>query len=62
MTTIHARTALTPDGWRNDVRLKLDGGRIAAVELDVQAAPNDERVAILIPATAAYQSDRLFHG
>ncbi|HML29238.1 MAG TPA: formimidoylglutamate deiminase [Hyphomicrobium sp.] len=49
--TIHAQRALLPAGWRRDVRLTLDGGRISNVEQDVvTAAPGDERHAVLIPA------------
>lgn len=27
MTTLHAGTALTPQGWQKDVRLTLEAGR-----------------------------------
>ncbi|MEX6508718.1 formimidoylglutamate deiminase [Jiella sp. M17.18] len=49
MMTIHAERALTPEGWRENVRILLDGGRITAVT-GADAAPGDERAAILIPA------------
>ena len=32
MTTLHAPTALLPEGWARDVRVTLAGGRIVAVE------------------------------
>ena len=32
MTKLFAPSALLPDGWARDVRVTLDGGRIAAVE------------------------------
>ena len=38
------------EGWRNDVRLSLDNGRISSIEIGVDAAPGDERHAILLPA------------
>ena len=38
------------EGWRNDVRLGLDNGRISSIEIGVDAAPGDERHAILLPA------------
>ena len=49
MTTIHAQRALTPEGWRENIRLAIDGGRIASIT-DGAPAPGDERAAILIPA------------
>ena len=38
------------EGWRNNVRLILEKGLISAVESGVDAAPGDERHAILLPA------------
>jgi formimidoylglutamate deiminase len=49
-TSIHARTALTPDGWQDDVRLTLEAGRIASVTAGVPPSAGDERCAILLPA------------
>ncbi len=49
MTAIHARTALLPEGWRSDVRLDVENGRIAAVTAGVPASAGDERHAILLP-------------
>ena len=37
LTVVHAETALTPEGWRSDVRLAIDAGAIAAVETGVPA-------------------------
>lgn len=50
MTTLHADTALTPQGWQKDVRLTLEAGRIAQIEAGVSTAPGDERHALLVPA------------
>ncbi|MBB2692560.1 UNVERIFIED_ORG: formiminoglutamate deiminase [Rhizobium esperanzae] len=50
MTILHARTALTPQGWQKDVRLTLEAGRIARVEVGVAAAPGDERHVLIVPA------------
>ena len=50
MTTLHAGTALTPQGWQKNVRLTLEAGRIARVETGVSAEAGDERHALLIPA------------
>ena len=49
MTTLWAAQALTPAGWRENVRVDLgDDGRIAAVAADAQ--PAGDRVGILLPA------------
>jgi formimidoylglutamate deiminase len=45
---LHAKTALLPDGWAKDVRIRIEGGRIAAVETGV-AAP-DAAHGCLLPA------------
>src|SRR5690349_4709771 len=50
MSTIHARQVLTRDGWRNSIRLRLQSGRIAALEEGVAAEAGDERHDILVPA------------
>ena len=50
MTVIHARAALTPQGWQKDVRLTLSGGRIGKVEAGQAAQPGDERHGVLVPA------------
>ena len=41
MSAIHAAYALTPEGWRADVRLTIEAGRFAAVEAGVAAQPDD---------------------
>ncbi|MBB2697315.1 UNVERIFIED_ORG: formiminoglutamate deiminase [Rhizobium esperanzae] len=50
MTILHAGAALTPQGWQKDVRLTLEAGRIARVEVGVAAAPGDQRHALIVPA------------
>lgn len=50
MTTIHAQSALLPDGWAKDVRLTIADGVISAVEAGVAPAAGDERHAVLLPA------------
>ncbi len=49
MTAIFAGQALLPEGWRNDVRIVAEGGRIAAVKADAVRRPDDERHAVLVP-------------
>ncbi|HXE24414.1 MAG TPA: formimidoylglutamate deiminase [Roseiarcus sp.] len=50
MPILHAARALTPDGWQSDVRVKIDEGAVAAVEIGVAAEAGDERHAIMAPA------------
>lgn len=50
MTIIHAKTALLPDGWANDVRVTLAGGRIGAVTLGVPKQAGENGVDCLLPA------------
>ncbi|MBZ9771317.1 formimidoylglutamate deiminase [Mesorhizobium sp. CO1-1-8] len=49
MATIFAEQALLPNGWRDNVRITLAEGRIAAVQPGAAAAAGDERHAILLP-------------
>ncbi|MDN2582311.1 formimidoylglutamate deiminase [Aquibium sp. ELW1220] len=55
--TIHAATALLPDGWADEVRVSIGpGGRIANVETGAAALPGDHRVAALLPAPSNLHS------
>nr|CAD6428341.1 formimidoylglutamate deiminase [Rhizobium sp. Q54] len=47
---IHAAAALLPEGWAQDVRVTLEGGRIRSVEVGVDPVAGDERHAVLVPA------------
>ncbi|MBT9371781.1 formimidoylglutamate deiminase [Rhizobium sp. CSW-27] len=49
MQAIHAKSALLPEGWRNDVRLTIEDGRIAAIEAGIPAEAGDERHGVLVP-------------
>ncbi len=49
MTRLWFGSALLPDGWSNNVRLTLDGGKFLRVESDVAAEPGDACHAIAIP-------------
>jgi formimidoylglutamate deiminase len=59
---LHFTTALLQDGWANDVRLTLDGGRILAVERDVVARPDDEPAGIGLPGIANLHSHAFQRG
>ena len=50
MTQIHAKTALLPDGWHDDVRVTLQDGRIAQVVKGSDRTPADSTVDILLPS------------
>jgi formimidoylglutamate deiminase len=49
MASIHAKSALTPEGWLKDVRLVVENGLIASIEHDVAAQSHDELCSVLIP-------------
>lgn len=51
MATLHAELALLPEGWRHKVKLTIEAGRLARVEAGVEAAAEDERHKVLVPAT-----------
>ena len=56
MPVLHAARALTPEGWKSDVRVTIDDGVIAAVETGASAQEGDERHAIMAPAAANLHS------
>src|SRR5271155_241573 len=56
MPVLHAARALTPEGWKSNVRVTIDRGAIAAVETEASAQEGDERHAIMAPAAANVHS------
>jgi formiminoglutamate deiminase len=56
MTALWFETVLLSDGWASDVRLTLDGGRIATVEAGVAPQAGDARGAIALPGMANLHS------
>jgi formimidoylglutamate deiminase len=56
MPTLHAAIALTPEGWREDLRMETVNGRIATLETGAAPEPDNERCAILLPALANLHS------
>lgn len=46
---LHARQALLPEGWRRDVRVRLAGGHVTAIECGVAPGLGDETVDVLLP-------------
>ena len=56
MPVVHAARALTPEGWKSDVRVTIEDGAIAAVQTGAPAQEGDERHAIMAPAAANLHS------
>ncbi len=56
LPVLHAARALTPEGWKSDVRVTIEDGAIAAVETGALAQEGDERHAIMAPAAANLHS------
>jgi formimidoylglutamate deiminase len=53
---LHFDRALTPEGWRADVRLTIKSGAIASVEIGATARVGDERCALGAPGMANVHS------
>jgi len=53
---LHAARALTPEGWKSDVRVTIADGAIGAVQAETPAEAGDERHAIMAPAAANLHS------
>ncbi|MFN4191299.1 MAG: formimidoylglutamate deiminase [Tabrizicola sp.] len=47
---LHAASALLPDGWARDVRLRTEGGRIVEVKAGVPGSGAGQRHGVLLPA------------
>lgn len=62
MPVLHAAKALTPEGWKSDVRLTIDGEAICDVETGVAARAGDERHALALPAIANLHSHAFQRG
>jgi formimidoylglutamate deiminase len=56
VSVIHAARALTPKGWKSDVRVTIEDGAIAAVETEASAQEGDERHGIMAPAAVNLHS------
>lgn len=53
---IFAKRALLPEGWAQDVRIGLSGGRISTVSAGARPQQGDAQVAILLPALSNLHS------
>ena len=56
MSVLYAARALTPDGWKSNVRVTIEDGAIAAVQTGAPAQEGDERHAIMAPAASSLHS------
>lgn len=56
MTSIHARRALLPDGWEDDVAITIEDGRIAALATGAPPASSAISADVLLPAPANLHS------
>lgn len=54
--TIHAKSALLADGWASNVRIDIDGARIAGLTKDADASPGHDRRDVVVPALANLHS------
>ncbi|MDO5606757.1 MAG: formimidoylglutamate deiminase [Paracoccus sp. (in: a-proteobacteria)] len=59
---IHARQALGPGGWLDNLRVTMDGGRIAALEAGRAPLPGDHRVEALVPGMSNAHSHAFQRG
>lgn len=62
MPVLHAANALTPEGWKSDVRLTIEGEAIASIETGAAARAGDERHALALPAIANVHSHAFQRG
>lgn len=61
-STIFAREALLPGGWKNDVRVTLTGHTIGTVEVGSTARAGDAKVSALIPGLSNLHSHAFQRG
>ncbi|AAL53611.1 formimidoylglutamate deiminase [Brucella melitensis] len=59
---IHARQALLPDGWAENVRIGIAGGVICSIETGVLAGPDDERQSVVVAGMANLHSHAFQYG
>src|SRR6201996_1363119 len=54
--------ALLPDGWQGDVRIGIEGGRIAEIEVGARPQAGDKRAGSLVPGLANLHSHAFQRG
>lgn len=55
-STLHAGSALLPQGWASNVRISITGGNISNIDIGVDAEAVDERHSVLVPAMSNLHS------
>ncbi|WP_312404545.1 formimidoylglutamate deiminase [Rhizobium sp.] len=55
-STLHAGSALLPQGWASNVRISVTGGMISNIDTGVDAEATDERHSVLVPAMSNLHS------
>ncbi len=55
-STLHAGSALLPQGWASNVRISITGGIISDIDIGVDAKATDERHSVLVPAMSNLHS------
>lgn len=55
-STLHAGSALLPQGWASNVRISITGGIISDINIGVDAKATDERHSVLVPAMSNLHS------
>jgi formiminoglutamate deiminase len=56
MTTLHFERALTREGWKPNVRVRIEAGAIVSVEFGAAREPRDERCGVGVPALSNLHS------
>ena len=54
--SFHFKSALLPDGWANNVRVEIAGGRFVSVERDCELQATDESVPLVLPGMSNVHS------
>ncbi|HSO46378.1 MAG TPA: formimidoylglutamate deiminase, partial [Rhizobiaceae bacterium] len=62
MTSIFARQALLPGGWRSDVRIDCHDGKVASIDGDAKLRPGDDICETVLPGTANLHSHAFQRG
>ena len=62
MSAFWSATALLPQGWAQNVRFTVADGRIASIETDTPATPDDETLQITLPGLANVHSHAFQRG
>ncbi len=62
MTHLFATKALLPDGWNDDVRLRIDQGHIRGIEVAAKPSADDTLAGCVIPGSVQCAQPRISAG